>query len=322
MDIVAKLFNINDSSTCIFGGTLIDINAQAGYDKDRMNPQRNDNCINPKFGLCMYPLIKEIQNGVKSNSFPLSLMDTWINGFIPSSKSLAYPDKVCSDVAIILDKLSIVKTSQLFINRSELLETLFYFFSFYGQQDRILNLDTIKEENKEALINKGLVCDSWASRPLPIRYVIRREGRNEIPDYLYFIGGSELLIADDFSETIDVLKNIYETVLYKKQIDPLPLIIDNPNKLSWQSLTENFFDINNIDSSLKNYVLKTIEFNRILTGIICIRNYFYYAYHEMGIESIVDFNGNDIKKVSTKKILDNYEDIYQYCKTITLLWKK
>jgi hypothetical protein len=318
MDIIAKLFNINDSATCIFGGTLIDINTEAGYDKDRMNPQKSDYCLNPRFSLCMYPIIKEIQNGVKSNSFPLSLMDTWINGFIPNSKSLSNPDNICTDAANILDKLSIVKTSQLFINHNGLLETLFYFFSFYGQQDRILNLESFEEENKETLISKGLVCDRWKKEPLPIRYVVRKEGKKGSPDYLYFIGGSELLIADDFSDTFNTLKSIYEKDLYKKP--PVSLFTDSSNKI-WYSLTEDFFNNHNIESSLRSYALKMSEFNRILTGIICIRNYFYYAYHEMGIETIIDFNGSDIKKVSTKKILDSYEDIYQYCKTISL-WKK
>lgn len=317
MDIISKLFNINDSATCIFGGTLIDIDITAGYDRNRMNPQKNNACINPKLGLCIYPLIKEVQNGLKGNSFPLSLMDTWINGFIPNSKGLSSPDHICADAADILDRLSVIKTSQLFRSNAQLLETLFYFFAFYKQQERILNLDTFTEENKEILISKGLVCDKWAKNPLPIRYVIRKEGKNGSPDYLYFIGGSELLIADDFSETINIIKSTYEKDIYKKQNPNIFTI--NSNK-AWDALSEISFDMS-YDSNQRNLVVKSSELVRILSGIIWIRNYFYYAYHEMGIDSVIDFNGDDIKKVSTKKILDSYEDIYQYCKTISLLWK-
>jgi hypothetical protein len=318
MDVISKLFNINDSKTCIFGGTLIDVNTDSGYDENRMIPHKGTSGLNPKIGLCLYPLIKEVQNGFKSKSFPLSLMDTWLNGFIPNSRSLSSPDNICSDAANILDKLSLVKTSQVFKTNTSLLETLFYFFTFYRQQDRILNLDTFNDEDKETLISKGLVCDKWASNPLPIRYVIRREGKSGNPDYLYFIGGSDILIADDFSDIVTTLKTIYENNIYKKST---PKLFSEYTNIIWNSLSEDFFERNNIEISMRNSSLKLAEFIRILSGIICIRNYFYYAYHEMGIESVIDFNGNDIKKVSTKKILDNYEDIYQYCKTISLLWK-
>jgi hypothetical protein len=314
MDIVAKLFNIKDSTTCIFGGTLLDTDVQAGYSPTLMNPSKNEEFFDhPRKGLYLYPLIKEVQNMIKPNSFPLSMMDTWINGFAPNSRGLASPSNMSSEAAEILDNSAVLKTNQLFPgSNSRLLETMFYFFSFYGNKERILDLDTFEEEDKNKLIQKGLVCNHWLENPLPMRYLVKKDGTSNSPDYLYFIGGSANLLSDSPSDNIQIIKN-----LYKSKIEVSRMNLFKQIKSIWLEVNNSFGE--NLTSEQKIHVLKTIKLYRTIYSILFIRNYFNYALNDLGIETIIDFSESGVKKVKTKKILEMYEEVYQYCKTITLL---
>lgn len=307
MDVLAQLFGIKDSASCIFGGTILDTNVQAGYDKDNMNPPRSEVALTAQFGVYLYSIVKELQSVYKEGSFPRSMMDTWINGFSVNNKGCPSPDNMCSKSIEILSMCSVMKTPQLIkSHEQDLLQTLFYFFKFYKHEDeRILNLESFTNENKAKLITKGVVCKNWGESPLQVRYVVRKEGKDGLPDYLYLIGGSEDLISDNPSDGIDIIKKI-STSWFKKSINNL--------------VSTNFRYVWHDTSSDKGEdYKKLIQFTRLLCGFICIRNYLYYAYHDLKIDTLIEFNGTSIKKVPTKKVLELYEEAYQYCKTISML---
>lgn len=306
MDVLAQLFGIKDSSSCIFGGTVLDTNLSSGYDKEKMNPPKNEVTLNPQLGIYLYPVIKELQSVYKEGSFPLSMMDTWVNGFAVNNKGSPSPDNMCSKSVEMLDTCSVMKTSQLVKSHDQsLLSTLFYFFKFYKHEDnRILNLDSFTEENKAKLITKGMVCSNWLENPLQVRYVIRKEGKSNLPDYLYLIGGSEDLISDNPSDGIDIIKSSFHYTSKKPGKNSSNL------RYIWNDMST---------SDVKESTKKFVEFTRLLCGFICIRNYLYYAYHDLKIDTLIEFNGSSIKKVQTKKILELYEEVYQYCRTIALL---
>ena len=326
IDIISKLFNINDGKTCVIGATLFDIDPAVGYSKNEMSPRKSkgtapDKNINQISGLYIYPSIKHIQNEFSPKSFPTSMMNTWINGFIPNTKGLPTSETSCAAANELLDKVSVLKTDQVLPQRTDgLLETLFSFFKFHGQSDTILDpstLECITEDKQEKLINKGMVHRKWLKSPLPIRYVIRKEGNDTVPDYLYFIGGSEELISDAPKDIINSIKELYLKSIYKrtfgdKKIRETIGVWDEVNK----DITKDFTQTD------KDLLLSTISFLRLNIATLFIRNYLYYAYNEMGIETIVEFNGEKPNKIPTKRVLDLYEEPYQYCKTIALITKK
>jgi hypothetical protein len=309
MDVIAQLFGIKDSTTCLIGGTIIDTDLSSGYDNNCMRPPKNDSVLTPQLGIYLYPVIKELQEVYSQGSFSLSMMDTWINGFAVNNKGGPSPDNMCSQANEIMDNCSIMKTPQMIkSSEQDLLQTLFYFFKFYKGDDRILNLESFTDSNKDWLIDKGIVCKNWLENPAQIRYMVRREGKGSSPDYLYMIGGSKDLISDNPSDGIDVISRVYSP-WFKKEVKDL--------------LSTSFKEIWHVNNSNSNeYYRSSREFVRLLCGFICIRNYLYYAYHTLKIDTLVEFNGADIKKVSTKKVLGLYEEVYQYCKTIALMLGK
>ncbi len=309
MDVLAKLFGIRDSSTCLIGGTIIDTDLSAGYDPNCMKPPKNNSILTPQLGIYLYSAVRELQEINKEGSFALSMMDTWINGFAVNSKGSPSPENMCSTANEIMDECSIMKTTQMVkSHEQDLLQTLFYFFRFYKGDERILNLDSFTDSNKERLIDRGMVCAKWLENPVQIRYMVRREGKNDFPDYLYLIGGNIDLISDNPSDGIDIIRQAFS-----------PWIKQDVKKLQEIS----FKEIWHVDGSNPSALARSAkELTRLLSGFICIRNYLYYAYHVLKIDTLVEFNGADIKKVQTKKVLGLYEEVYQYCKTIALLLGK
>jgi len=324
IDIISKLFNINDGKTCVIGATLFDCDPSVGYNKNDMAGRKSkstapDNNINSTLGIYIYPSIKHIQNEFKAKSFPTSMMNTWINGFIPNSKGLASSDTSCTAANELLDKMSILKTDQVLPQRHEgLLETLFSFFKFHGQTDTILPpMDCITEENQEKLISKGMVHRKWLKDPLPIRYVVRKEGNDSVPDYLYFIGGSEELISDTPKDIINSIKELYLKSIYKRTFSDKKI---RETIGIWDEIGKDI--VKDYAQTDRELLQATIRFLRLNIATIFIRNYLYYAYNEMGIETIVEVNGEKPNKIPTKRVLDLYEEPYQYCKTISLITKK
>src|SRR5271156_278240 len=124
IDIISKLFNLNDSKTCIMGATVFDINPAVGYNKNDMNARKSkstgpDNNINASLGIYIYPSIKHIQNEFSPKSFSTAMMNTWINGFIPNSKGLATSETSCAASNELLDKVSILKTDQVLPQKND-----------------------------------------------------------------------------------------------------------------------------------------------------------------------------------------------------------
>ncbi len=319
MDILAQLFNIKDSCNCLIGATLIDTNPTCGHNKHHMMTNkvgRVGNGVTSKIGVYLYQTIKDVQELYDPGSFKKCMLDTWITGFTSNYKGIPPPSNLCSAGSEILDSLSILKTSQLLKSPDlDLRETLFYFLSFYGTSKRILDLDKFTEENKNKLITKGLVSPDWNREPIPVRYVIRKENVDNGSDYLYFIGGSSVLLLDDPTETIDIIKEIVKNGI-RDIANPIFKKITSDNV--WQCW-DNIIDNISIDKKDINHVMKFVEFHRILTGIVFIRNHLLYVKKEVGIENIVEFKGKDINRIKIKKLLESYEEVYQYCKTISLL---
>jgi hypothetical protein len=319
MDIFAKLFNINDSKTAILGGTIIDTDLRSGYDKEKMLPSKRNGSMLPNLGLLLYPGAMQLQEDFGKGSFSTSLMSTWINGFIPNNKGYAAATNVSPDVKELLDKLSIVKTEQISHTKKDLhMETLLSFLSFYGKSEAMLECDEVSADNKSALINKGLVCENWGKNPVPIRYVVRRKGDKSNPDYVYFIGGSNELLADKPSDLIETIKELYLTNVHENEA------LWNMDKRVcglWEKNDDLKAKYDKLDATDLAKMSKVFTFLRTITGVIFIRNYLHYAYNYLGIETLNEFNGGGekVKEKQTKKILDNYEEVYQYTKTITRL---
>lgn len=316
MDVISKLFNIKDSKTCIFGGTIIDIDIKSGHNKEDMLSPSNKiiDTACPEIGVELYTNVKDFQDSYDPKSFPKSLMDTWINGFVPNNKGLPSAEGVCDITKEYLNKLSILKFDQLYPNREEgVLDALFSFLSFYGKKESILDVEDTGNY-KERLINKGIVCKNWLNNPIQIRYVLRREGEGDALDYIYLLGGSPIILSNNPEDVIPELQTCYKKYIYGNEF------LFSKNKKSyrvWDEITPEIY--NNFPVNDKDKIVATIQFLRTLSGIIFIRNYLYYAYHILGIESIVEFEGDNIRKLPTKKVLSLYEESYLYCKTVSQL---
>lgn len=319
MDVLAQLFNIKDSSNCIMGGILMDTNPTIGHNKHCMMTTKVGNVGNgatSKIGVYLYQTIKDVQEVYDPGSFKKTMLDTWITGFTSNYKGIPPASNVCSASAEILDSLSILKTSQLLkAPDQDLRETLFHFLSFYGTSKRILDLEKFTIENKNKLVEKGMVSPDWSNDPLPVRYVIRKEKLVDDTDYLYFIGGSISLLRDDPTETIDTIKEIFKSGIKEINNRIFKKLTANNVWHCW----DNIADDENIEQKDVFQAMKFIEFHRILAGIVFIRNQLLYAHKEVGIENLVEFNGKDVNRVKIKKLLESYEEVYQYSKTISLL---
>ena len=331
---------INEAKTCRLGGTIIDIDETAGYTNKAgqmtslRKPDQVFSC--PNDALAFYPLIEQAErenNNPTDNMRVLSGM--WTNGFIPHGRGMTEPEFASQEAAKIMVRYGAVTVNQVFGNRADSVIATFYtFFKWFGgtDSDRILPKEVADDASIGMNIRRGIVCGKWAIKPISIRYVVKIRGNATTLDYAYFVGGSPELLTDNMEEVANLIGTMFRSAKAlrdgSQKTANIPRDVLNNDAVSspfrvWYEYDENDYnqETRNHDLSKSRLLMKKI--NRMCQGIIFIRNYFHYAKRFNGITTVADFNLNVSKvptEVSIDKLIDKYEDIYQYVRNICRIY--
>lgn len=313
-ELVSKTLGINCSITMKFGATIIDTNPYSGYDSTEMETKRNEYNRDIRSSLMFYPEAVDTENESLKNSIndekeSIALAACWINGFVPYGRGMPDAEDMTRNCETYLKTQNIITTDQIFTARPEgHLEALLWHFKWYGGDEKIIDDEFVEEKNISKVVQKGLVSRNWGFNPTSIRYMVREKASSdEVPDYLYFIGGSDEMLDDDMSNTIKLLQSLIKTYeMNKNNIN----IINNVWCVKTSDSTVDDLKIDEAENAM-------IRIRRIVQGIFFIRNYLIYAKNVLSIEKLVEVDFRKKKrfnKVSIDKIIDKYEGIYQYCK--------
>jgi hypothetical protein len=341
-EIISKLFGLKNAKTATIGATIIDTDLSAGYTikgnamSAIRSPTQVVSC--PKDALNVYPSLESSEISSKNNGPVLTMAPLWVNGFIPYTRSLIDPRNASKETAAIMAKFGLVSTDMNFNSRSdEQLNTLFTFFKWYGgkdDEDRIIPRETSDDISIGKNIRMGLVCTKWSIKPLPIRYIVKQRGNDKTRDYLYLIGGSDEMLMDNPSNISKQISEIFKSILSNidsgknTQVGPNVTIrsitsnadLCDPNRVWWE--VDDDMD-GFVDHPYTKAYLSMKRLNRIIQGIIFIRNYFVYAKKHLNIENVIDFNVSKNKngeQISIDTVISKYEDIYNYVRNIIHLY--
>lgn len=342
-EVISQLFGLKTAKTATLGATLIDTDMSAGYTikGNAMSQVRSPTQVvsSPKDALAVYPALEQTEMEAKKGNPVLTMAPLWVNGFIPFTRSLIDPRNAAKETAAVMAKFGLVSTDMNFNSRSdEQLNTLFTFFKWYGgkdDEDRIIPRETADDSSIGKNIRMGLVCTKWSVKPLSVRYVVKQRGNDKTRDYLYLVGGSDELLMDNPDKLAPMIGSLFKETL--ANIDsgksvPIPnggqtrtitsnADLSDPHRVWWE-LDDGISDEILAHPYSKAY-LSMKRINRIIQGIVYIRNYFVYAKKHLGIEKVADFNmtvGKTPKEVDIMKVIDRYENIYQYVKNVCHLY--
>jgi len=343
-EVISKLFGLKNAKTATLGATLIDTDMSAGYTikGNAMSQNRSPSQVvaSPKDALAVYPAIErsEMETGKKGGSV-LTMASLWVNGFIPYTRSLIDARNATKETSAVMAKFGLVSTDMNFNSRSdEQLNTLFTFFKWYGgkdDEDRIIPRETADDTSIGKNIRMGLVCAKWSIKPLSVRYVVKQRGNDKTRDYLYLVGGSDEMLMDNpdkmASSIGQMFKDIMSNIEGGKSV-PVPgngqsrtitsnADLSDPHRVWWE-MDDGVSDEILAHPYSKAY-LAMKRLNRTVQGIIYIRNYFVYAKKHLGIEKVADFNmtvDKNPREVDIMKVIDKYENIYQYVKNVCHLY--
>lgn len=336
-EIVTQTLGINCSMTMLFGGTILDTDPTAGYDQSEMETVRKPSIRSPIAALNLYPeaIGVERDSGVKDEE-NLALAATWNNGFIPFSRGLPDPENMSRSCQTYLKTQNIVTTDQAILSRPDgWMEALFWHFQWYGSKgERIIDEEFVKESIVGKLVQQGLVCRKWAYNPVSVRYMVRiKSDDDEIPDYVYFIGGSDDLINDDLKVAIKKIQSDYKEATHffeesAKSTNKTASEIGFRSDLSDPKNTWVAFNSGNeteemVSAPITKARLAFKRMSRTIQGIFYIRNYLLYAKDFLCVDSLVEVDYNKKKKfnkVDIKEVLERYEDAYQYCKNLCYIY--
>lgn len=334
-EIVTQTLGINCSMTMLFGCTILDTDPAAGYEQSEMESIRKPCEKSPRTALKFYPeaIDVERQSGTKDED-NLSLAAIWNNGFIPFSRGLPDPENMSRSCETYLKTQNMVTTDQAILSRPDgWLEGLFWNFKWFGSNnERIIDESFVKESVIAKLVQYGLVCRKWSFNPPSIRYMVRVKSKSDdVPDYVYFIGGSDDLMCDDINSTINIVVNEYNSVLRnleesKKQkvsqeISFRSDLADNKNTWVAYNPANETDEMNDAPITKARVAFKRVS--RIIQSVFYIRNYLIYARDFLNVDKIVEIDFRNDKKfnnVDINKVIDRYSDIYEYCKNLCYIY--
>jgi hypothetical protein len=333
-DPVSKLFNIRDARIMVFGGTIIDVDDDAGWSEPM---QRSSKTLEwtAKSALSIYPKIQSVQEEEKDKNLGMSAV--WNNGFVPVKKGLLEANNMAKRTSTFLNQSGFVTTDQIFKTRQpEKLNALFASMKWYSTDPKkkmhLIDPSLMQAEGKKNVIEMGMICEKWTKDPVSIRYVFRDEptdgGDPDRADYIYLIGGSRELLANDMRPICKEISQLYTAAQAafdadsKKKQDGEALKLSNIQSKAGVWLA---YDKAASESALNDAQIKTItamrnrrRLVRLIQGIVYIRNYLVYA-QQLGMDTVLDFEATAspiCKAVKTADVQAKYEEAYQYCKNL------
>lgn len=333
-DPVSKLFNVRDARVMVFGGTIIDTDDAAGYSETTMNRSAKPLEWTAKNALTIYPRMQLVQEEEKDTVFGMSAV--WNNGFVPVKKGLLEAANMTKRSSNFLNNCGYVTTDQIFKTRQEeKFNALFASMKWYSSDPKKKNVNLIdpslvQADGKKTVIDLGMTCEKWFSDPVSIRYMFRNESAesSDAPDYIYLIGGSRELLANDLSPVCAEIAKLYKSAREafetdsKKKADPEALKLSNIQSKNGIWLA---YDQAKSEQGLNDNQMKQItamrnrrRMVRLIQGIFYIRNYLMYS-KKLEMDTVLDFDASSstlCTKVPVKDVLAKYEEAYQYCKNL------
>jgi hypothetical protein len=337
-DPVSKLFNVKDARVMVFGGTIIDTNDEAGYNETTMTKQAKSPDWSPKAALLAYPNMQNVQEEEKDNMYGMA--SVWLNGFAPVKKGLYESNVMMKRSSTFLNSSGYVTTDQILKTRQpDKICSLFSCMKWYSSDEkkppmRLIDKSLASIEGKRAIIELGMSCEKWFEDPISIRYIVRNEApeNSDRGDYVYLIGGSRELLADNLTPVMNEISMLYKTsravfdaeTQKKNNGDVLKLSNIQSKSGIWLAYDKKRGDEGMNDSQMKliNAMRDRRKLVRLMSGVIYIRNYLRYANELLGEDTILDFDcvkgttADICKKVPIKEVRAKYEDAYQYCKNL------
>lgn len=326
--IVEKMLSINDAKTMVLGGTLIDLDSSVGYQGGQMAQARNPNQVLscPNDALALYPAVEatELEHRESDDPNMLAMASCWVNGFSPYTRGIPDPDNCTRPTATIMNKYGVVTTDQILKARPpEQLSCLFTAFKWYGSKDsddRLLPEEYQDDNQIGKNVRRGIVHPNWFIKPLSIRYLMRSRGDKESQDYCYFIGGSDELLREDMMETC---KEIYTTWKRGKELleeagnGSIPQEIRQNSELNDAKKVWNQLDLSEFSDDFAEHAytrgrMMMRKLNRMMQGVILIRNSLKYLNMYVSIDDIIDFGSGEPVQMAITDIQKRYDDAYHY----------
>jgi hypothetical protein len=284
----SDVLGVNNLKTAVMGGTIIDIEDNSGYTSKagQMSALRRPEQVvdSPNHALMVYPAIEQAERENGENSDMRVMGSLWVNGFIPHSRGLPEPDNATRAAATTMFKFGLVTVDQLFKSRGDdVLTTFCTFFKWYGgtDEDRILPKELANDSCIGKNVKRGMVCSKWAIKPQSIRYVVKIRGDGSSRDLVYFVGGSDELLADDMNALATNIYSMFETAKNLRsnvsKAGNIPNDVKycdelmNPQKV-WYEYDEDDFSESLRSHDLTKARLLMKKINRTLQGVIYIRN--------------------------------------------------
>lgn len=331
----SEVLGIGNIKIAVLGGTIIDVEENSGYTTKAgqmsalRRPEQVVSC--PNSALMVYPAIEQAEKENGGHADMRIMGSLWINGFIPHSRGLIEPEAATRAGNATMFKFGIVSLEQMFVSRDDsVLASFCTFFKWYGgsDEDRILPKEVSDESCIGKNIKRGTVCSKWAIKPPSVRYVVKIRGDAGSRDVLYFVGGSDELLADDMDSLAVSIHTMFKTAksLFNsahktgnipndvKYCDDL----DNPQKVWYEYDEDDYSEAVRTHELTKSRLLMK-RLNRTIQGVIYIRNYFNYAKRFGNIKKVMDFNlkvSKTPQEVDIDVLVERYENIYQYIRNL------
>jgi len=332
-DYLNETFGINSCKSMIFGASIFDTNDQSGYCEGEMAHFRNQRSHTPKTALAFYPELEQVWDESKDADENQMLCGTalWLNGFSAPYEDSVSPENCSDKVAQFIKNRGYWSTDQMLRSRPDhLLETLFGCFKWHGTHQRMVPDDKLIDTAASKLIRKGLVCRAWTQEPIGIRYSLTIKGTSKNKyDYVYMIGGSPDMIADDMNasaENIGVKFTKAGAIIEEQKVKPIPNEILHHSQLTdpkycWYKYDEKQFGSEFNDHPLTKARRDMVYVTRSIQGIIFIRNFLMYAKKHLKIKTVNEYNGSSTpNKVKIDTVLERYQAAYAHCKTLIFMF--
>lgn len=340
-DAISNLFKINDSKTMVFGATIVDTDERSGYIEGSMTRMSKEWDCSPGKVLHSYPKIMKVDDEENGSGFPL--LAIWNTGFTPVKQAPFDAANMAKRTGRTLNSLGYVTTEQcMFVRQDEKMLSLFSSFKWYdskqnknSKEKRLISTVQSCANEVRDLVKAGMIADTWTKTPPSIRYVLRSpaEGKDEVPDYVYMLGGSCEMIRDDMSLTCKEISSLYhesQAVFANEKPDKKSDTVDYSSIQGKSNIYHAFTpEMSKLFKESDIFVvaaLKRKKMVKLINGVINIRNYLHYidsfiSKNNSNLETILDFDASNpdaqiCKAVSLKSVLAKYEDSYQFCKNL------
>lgn len=317
----ADTFGIQNPRQMILGGILIDTDERAGWEVG-MKPRRGDYVfMNPYQTLKIFPEGMIFSDDIGDKG--LLFAETWFNGFAYPHSKVYNSKNVAEKCVKWLNKRGYILFKQELTAKSPLLmNPLFAHMSWYGDQNsRFATLKGCSDDSIKRLKESGYICSFWKDNPVQVRYVIKKKQESETDkEFVYLLGGStDVLNHEEYHEILPKIIDYAKSCGKRRGAT-----FSEEMKKSFVEWRSSLTTLEPLPMSKKEWA-HVQYMHRFSSFINLARNFVLYGKKILGENNyiIYELNGKtkQFTEISTDEIINRFNGIYEYLKTITLVYR-